>query len=129
LKDSTIHILTFSDGNSLSCALWDVSDNLVPFVLVPIFLVILAPSIGPSSEVFLEQKTIDFGETQNQIVDNEIIELLQKGTISECKHEDNDLFISEASVISFILFDRSFGNRYSSIGQLAEHSGWNFLLT
>jgi hypothetical protein len=35
-------------------------------------------------------KTIDFGETQNQIVDNEIIELLQKGAISECKHEDNE---------------------------------------
>lgn len=43
-------------------------------------------------------KTIDFGETQNQIVDNEIIELLQKGAISECKYGDNE-FISNIFLV------------------------------
>jgi len=47
---------------------------------------------------FSAPKTIDFGETQNQIVDNEIIELLQKGAISECKHEDNE-FISNIFLV------------------------------
>ena len=32
-------------------------------------------------------KVIDFGKMQNEIVDNEVSELLQKGAISESKHE------------------------------------------
>ena len=47
---------------------------------------------------FSAPKTIDFGETQNQIVDTEIIELLQKRAISECRHEDNE-FISNIFLV------------------------------
>ena len=53
-------------------------------------------------------KTIDFGETQNQIVDNEIIELLQKGAISECKHENNEF-------ISYIFLVKKKGGKFQPV--------------
>lgn len=43
-------------------------------------------------------KIIDFGSDRNKIVDQEVLELLQKGAISECNHESGE-FISNIFLV------------------------------